>query len=240
VAGDLKEIQMNHTTIELQPTTSAASRPARAGRRVASGLTAFVGLLLALAGIVLVSVHITARDDDGYYTADAQLHSGGYAIATEDVDLGGLVPQDLVGTIRLRADAQDGKPLFIGIADTADADRYLRGVKHSEVADFRDDGNSTYTELAGHAPAATPARQKFWIAQSQGAGQRTLDWDPASGNWTIVAMNADASRGLTVDADAGTKVGWLIWAGIGLTLVGLALIAAAVALWRGGRSPRQA
>jgi|1186.fasta_scaffold260601_1 hypothetical protein len=226
---------MNHTTIDLEPTTRASSRPARAGRRIASGMTGFVGLLLALAGLALVVVHLTARDDDGFYTTDAQLHSGGYAIATEDIDLGGFVPNGLIGTVRVRAEAQNGKPVFIGIADTADADRYLHGVRHSEVADFRDHGNSTYTQLAGHSPASPPAGQRFWIAQSQGPGQRTLNWDTASGNWTIVAMNPDASAGVRVDADVGAKVGWLIWAGIGLTLVGCALIGGAVALARGGR-----
>jgi hypothetical protein len=72
-----------------------------------------------------------------------------------------------------------------------------------------------YTKLAGHAPATPPAHQNFWIAQSEGSGQRTLDWGTASGNWTIVAMNPDGSAGVAIDADVGTKIGWLIWAGLG-------------------------
>jgi hypothetical protein len=72
-----------------------------------------------------------------------------------------------------------------------------------------------YTKLAGHAPATPPAHQNFWIAQSEGSGQRTLDWGTTSGNWTIVAMNPDGSAGVAIDADVGTKIGWLIWAGLG-------------------------
>jgi hypothetical protein len=39
-------------------------------------------------------------------------------------------------------------------------------------------------------------------------------------------MNADASRGVAVDAEAGVRIGWLLWAGLDLALVGL-LIAGA-------------
>ena len=85
------------------------------------------------------------------------------------------------------------------------------------------------------APRAQPAAEDFWIAQTQGPGQRTVDWDTGSGNWTIVAMNPDASAGLALDADVGTKVGWLLWAGVAMTLVGIALVGGAVALARGGR-----
>ena len=36
-------------------------------------------------------------------------------------------------------------------------------------------------------------------------------------------MNADASRGVDLDVDAGAKVSWLIWVGIGLTIIGLVI-----------------
>ncbi len=226
---------MTHTTIELDPAARAPSRPARTGRLILSALTGFVGLLLALAGIALISVHLTARDDDGYYTADTTLQSGGYAITTQTINLGGVVPDDVLGTVRIRAEADGGKPLFVGIAQTADAERYLRGVEQSQIDDYGDHGKATYTELGGHAPRAQPAAEDFWIAQTQGPGQRTVDWDTGSGNWTIVAMNPDASAGLALDADVGTKVGWLLWAGVAMTLVGIALVGGAVALARGGR-----
>ena len=34
----------------------------------------------------------------------------------EDISLGGLVPHDLIGTIRVRAEARGGKPLFLGLS----------------------------------------------------------------------------------------------------------------------------
>ena len=34
-------------------------------------------------------------------------------------------------------------------------------------------------------------------------------------------MNANASPGVDINVDAGAKVSWLIWVGIGLTIIGL-------------------
>ena len=50
------------------------------------------------------------------------------------------------------------------------------------------------------------------------------------GNWSVVAMNADGSRGVTVDADVGAKVGWFLWVGLGMLVVGLLVTAGGGAL----------
>ncbi len=41
-------------------------------------------------------------------------------------------------------------------------------------------------------------------------------------------MNADAARGIDVEADAGVKLGWVIWAGLGMFVVGLLMSAGAI------------
>jgi hypothetical protein len=41
-------------------------------------------------------------------------------------------------------------------------------------------------------------------------------------------MNADAARGIDVEADAGIKLDWAIWAGLGMFVVGLLMTAGAV------------
>ena len=41
-------------------------------------------------------------------------------------------------------------------------------------------------------------------------------------------MNADAARGIDVKADAGIKLGWAIWAGLGMFVVGLLMSVGAV------------
>ena len=48
------------------------------------------------------------------------------------------------------------------------------------------------------------------------------------GRWTAVVMNADAARGIDVEADAEVKLDWAIWVGLGMFVVGLFLTAGAV------------
>ena len=43
-------------------------------------------------------------------------------------------------------------------------------------------------------------------------------------------MNADAARGVSVDANAGVKIDWVIWVGIGLAIIGLVLLAGGITL----------
>ena len=43
-------------------------------------------------------------------------------------------------------------------------------------------------------------------------------------------MNADGARPVVIDADVGAKVGWVLGVGIGLLVVGLLIVAGAVAL----------
>ena len=185
----------------------------------------------------MICAVVFGRDDDGFYTADTALRSNGYALATDTLNVNGPIPDDLLGTIRIRATANDAKPLFLGIARTADVNRYLKGVERSEIDDFTDGGKATYTQMPGKAPQSRPGDKPFWVTQSEGPGQRSLDWNTGSGNWTIVAMDLDASAGVALDADAGVKIGWAIWAGLGLTLVGFALLAGAVLIGRRGRLP---
>ena len=56
-------------------------------------------------------------------------------------------------------------------------------------------------------------------------GADELTWEVDSGDWTVVLMNADASRGVDLDARLGIKVDWLLPALIGLLALGLVLLA---------------
>ena len=41
-------------------------------------------------------------------------------------------------------------------------------------------------------------------------------------------MTADATRGIDVEADAGVKLDWVIWPGLGMLVVGLLMSVGAV------------
>ena len=83
------------------------------------------------------------------------------------------------------------------------------------------------------SPAARPVRpraQDFWVASDAGRGDRTLLWEPANGEWTVVVMNVDGRPGLDVGADLGAKVPALLWVGLGVALAEAVLLLGGVLL----------
>jgi hypothetical protein len=214
----------------------------RVAALVAGIVVAFIGAMLVLAGIALLVVHGATRDDDGYYTTGTErLATGGYALTVEHLDLGGDVdslPEDVLGRVRIRAERPDGRPVFVGIARDDDLDRYLRGVRVAKVTDL---DPPEYDVRTGGAPRRQPGAVRFWVASAEGPGRQAAAWDVEGGEWSVVAMNADASRRLVVDADVGAKVGWLLGVGIGALVGGLLVAAAGAALiLLASRSARQA
>ena len=109
----------------------------------------------------------------------------------------------------------------------SDVDRYLGDVAHDELIGF-DGDDPEFNPHEGRAPPTPPGDQDFWVAESEGSGEQALTWDAEFGRWTAVVMNADAARGIDVEADAGVKLDWAIWAGLGIFVVGLLMTAGAV------------
>lgn len=189
-----------------------------------------IGLALLVGGLAIIGLQAFARDDDGFFTSGSdQFESATYAITTEQIDLGSdeaeWVPRGVLGDVRLRVDG-GRRAVFVGIGPDDDVRRYLAGVAHDQLVDI-DDGEPEFLRYAGREAPAPPAAQDFWVARSQGRGDQSLTWDVEFGRWTAVVMNADAARGINVEADVGVKLGWVIWVGVGLLVVGLALSASA-------------
>ena len=176
----------------------------------------------------------TQRDAAGFLSASHAYRTSSYALTVEDIDLGGkdvphwFLPSSILGTIRIRVTPLDpSTPIFVGIAPTVAERTYLDGVKHAEIKNFSDD-RVAVTE-GGGAPSAPPS-ESTWLVERSGSGPQTIFWHPRSGSWSVVVMNADASRGVAVAANAGATVPSLLWIASGLLIAGGVFMAIAIVL----------
>lgn len=213
--------------------------PDRQGRGLGKILlTVFgsVGALAALAllvGALVLGIAHTQRDGEGFLTTSTERHAtGSYALTHEGVRIGDVseLPEWIdqrFGTVRVSATVAEGTPLFVGVAQTADVDRYLQGVSHEQVTDFGVDRTSP---VAGGAPRGAPGGETFWAASTAGTGTQTLEWELAEGTWSIVLMNADASPGVAADVELGARLGFLATAAILVAILALLIGAASVAM----------
>jgi hypothetical protein len=206
------------------------------------------GSLAALAAAVLLAAGGVAlwadskKDDDGYVTtASHPFASTGYAVATDDLDIdedgpGDLLGESVYGHVRLKVDPHGEQPMFVGIARTADVERYLSASAHSSVTDVTfDPFHADYRTQGGARRPAPPAERGIWVASAHGSGQQTLDWKVRRGGWSIVVMNADGSRGVNAAVSAGADVpilgplGWgLFGGGLLLALISAGLLVTGV------------
>jgi hypothetical protein len=232
------------------PESPTAPRPPQsrwtAGRIVLvilGSLAALLGAGLLAGGCGLLWADQTQRDDDGYLsTPTERFEASSYAIVSEPIDLveadtegaDWLLSDSVLGDVRVQA--ADGD-VFIGIGPTSDVEAYLEGVEHHVLTDvdyhpFR----ARYDARAGDAPTAPPGEQDFWATSASGEGEQTLTWNPESGDWSAVVMNADASPGIAADLSVGAEANFLIWLAIGLLVAGgILLLGGAGLIFLGAR-----
>jgi hypothetical protein len=205
--------------------------PARSRRftKIAAIVALVTALALALAGTAALAAN-ALRDGSGYFNWPTETFtSSGYAIAMKTVDIS-KAPQWALnaGVDRVRVQAHSDRPIFIGIARTADLDNYLDGTDHDDISrlsyqPFQID----YDHTSGHAPNRPPTNATFWVKSTSGAGNVALDWKPRPGSWRAVVMNADDSHGVTAELKLGVRTSLLWWLGDGL--LAAAALAAAIA-----------
>jgi hypothetical protein len=235
-------------------TTNTITTPAQPAHpldrgRVLRLVLGSLGLLAALAfiagGGALTWALQTHRDNSGYFTTSTHHYqTSSYALSTESLDVGGTTGalEDRLGRLRLTATSTVAtKPLFIAIARTDDVDRYLAHVEHDELRDIESDLSSIdYRRLGAGAPPALPATQSIWRAHATGTGAQTISWPVEKGHWSAVAMNADGSRNVSVDAKLAARVSHVWWIVTGLfVLGGMSLAGGGALLYSGARTRAQ-
>jgi hypothetical protein len=240
------------------PLTPASPARGWTGGRIATVVIGSVLLVsaggLLTGGIALAVADQSMRDEQGFLmTGEEQYTAAGFAIASEPMELhangaADFIPEVLLGDAKIQVDpVTEDKEVFVGVADSADADAYLGGVQHSTVSDFRgdswNDAGPVYQETEGAAPTTPPGDANFWVAKASGLGEQRAVMDLESGDWTIVVMNADGSSGVSAEVAVGATFPAIEWVVATLLLVGGFLLLLALALIigavrRAGRSGR--
>ena len=231
---------------ENTPYTPAARRSGgRIAAIVAGGVAAVLAVGLIAAGVALLWGD-SKKDDHGYLSTGKERYAAStYALASDNLDVnldgaGWIMDRGALGNVRVAVESGADKPVFVGIARTSDVSDYLHGTSYTSVTDvdyspFR----ASYRDHGGDRRPGLPAQQDFWVASAHGSGTQTVAWDLEDGDWSIVVMNADGSRGVDTHISAGAKVpllGTLGWVSLGGALV--LLMIAGTLLYLGLRTPR--
>jgi hypothetical protein len=203
---------------------------------VLGSIGALFGLALLVGGGFLLWADRTQREDGYLTTPTERFATPTYALtrtrlAVDTEGEGRVLNESWFGKVRIRGESSGDKTLFIGIGPQAEVGRYLGTVAHANVQDIDfDPFRATYLSVSGGAPRAPPTEQSFWAASASGVGTQTLTWKVRDGDWSVVLMNADGSRGVAADVDLGAKLSFLLWVGIGLLIGGVLVSVGSTAL----------
>jgi hypothetical protein len=203
---------------------------------VLGSIVALLGLALVVGGGFLLWADRTQREGGYLTTPTERFATSTYALTRErlEADAGGsnwIWNDNWLGKVRIRGEGAAAKPLFIGIGPEAAVAGYLGRVAHADVEDINfDPFRVEYRPIAGGAPRRPPTAQNFWAASASGQGTQTVTWKVREGDWSVVLMNADGSRGVAADVDLGAKLSFLLWVAIGLLIGGALILGGSVAL----------
>ena len=207
----------------------------RAGRillLVFGGLFVLISFALLIGGATVLAFDSNFKDSQGFYSTrfiPVQSESPAVVSQPADIHIGPGWFNENRNAITVKVEASglvSGKPVFIGIARESDLNAYLNGMSYDEVSDvnFRSDVLH-YIHHSGTNTITPPTGQTFWVASASGAGTQTVQWNVASGSYSIVLMNADGSAPLNAEVSLGLKIPAVLHGiGLGLLIGGIVLL----------------
>jgi hypothetical protein len=80
--------------------------------------------------------------------------------------------------MRLRVESRTARPVFAGVARTADVERYLAGASHTEVTDIDTDPFEAELPDARGRRHPPPATQDIWVASTEGPARARSTGSP--------------------------------------------------------------
>ncbi len=215
--------------------------------RLGKLLAAIFGSLILLAGAAMTTggaIAMAVTDGDGWVHAPtACIETDTAAVVGSDIsiDLGEAIDERTFVSFseipaRIEVDSRNDQEIFVGIARTEDVEAYLAGGSYVR-ADFFSDDVSLSTTVGG-SELGVPSDEDFWVASTT---EGNLDWDLASGNWSVVVANADGSAGVDIAVTGAARIPFVEALAIGLLIVGvLSIVGGAIMLYFGVRTdPRR-
>jgi hypothetical protein len=220
---------------------------ARTGRLIGGGALATVGAVVALGGGAVLALGGTNGE---FSSGHRDVSTSTSALVSKAAKINNTADVTKVlgqPRIKIAADSmRDGRNVFIGVGRKADVDRYLAGAQIDRVNDFEvEPWTLDKTRVEGSARPKPPATQSFWVSKSSGSSA-AIDWKVRDGNYRVVVMNADGSRGVQTQSEFSVKVPHLAAAAIVALILGIATLAGGIVLMAtGGRrrttiTPQQA
>lgn len=205
-----------------------------------------MGLGLTIVGGGITWASATLKDDEGYYTSKTlHIDKDSYAVVTKpaDIHLGSAWGWDLGDLISFKVEGSNDnltKDIFIGVASESNITDYLQDVEYDEIVGFHIHPDELiYQHHSGNLTPVAPVNETFWAHSVNGSGTQTLYWEPETGKWVFVVMNADGSQDVDVSVIVGAKIPWLFPLGLSFLIVGIVgLVAGPVMIGLAVRRPR--
>ena len=229
-------------------------RPMRRGWPIGRILAGFIGFIIIATSLGLMAgggaimwAQRSFADPDGYLVSrSVRVHTDTYAIVSPSFDINADIdlPSSFwltrgvseIVTLKFVVESNDpSREILIAIAHEPQAENYLEGVEYDELSRLswsydpwtRDEPDISYSRHGGGAPEAAPVVISSWEAVSVGSGAQELNWEPLSGSYWVLVMNADGSAGVDVDVKLGARVpilrnigNMLVFGGIVVLIIG--------------------